>query len=238
MQDLMVDLEALGTKPGCVVLSIGAVAFDPTTGQLGPSFYEVVNLASCEAAGLVIDPDTAAWWAKQAPEAKVVLDQADSPILSKTLMHALERFTFYLDTLDPQGRVGYGKGVRLWGNGSDFDQPILAAVYHAVGMELPWRFYNNRCYRTLKALVPTVKSVARTGTYHNALDDAVTQALHALRIFEHTNGGLSWVQSQTSNEQPASAPSATTASPTRSSRSPSTPDTQTGSSGCPVGDLF
>jgi DNA polymerase III epsilon subunit-like protein len=28
MRDVMVDLETLGTVPGCVILSIGAVAFD------------------------------------------------------------------------------------------------------------------------------------------------------------------------------------------------------------------
>ena len=33
MQDIMIDLETLGTRAGCIVLSISAVSFDAVSGK-------------------------------------------------------------------------------------------------------------------------------------------------------------------------------------------------------------
>ena len=68
MKDVMVDLETLGRRAGCSILSIGAVAFDAETGTMGPEFYMVVKMASCEKHGLHTDPETVAWWKKQNPD--------------------------------------------------------------------------------------------------------------------------------------------------------------------------
>lgn len=158
--------------PGCIVLSIGAVTFDPTTGELGEEFYVVINTDSCLVAGLHIDAGTVDWWAKQSEEARQVLDEAANG--GEKLEDAMSMFTDYLD------RQGL-KNVRIWGNGADFDNAILSACYKAVGGATPWVPWNNRCYRTLKNLIkgPRLK---REGTYHNALDDAKTQANHAIQL--------------------------------------------------------
>ena len=79
--------------------------------------------------------------------------------------------------------------TRHQGNGADFDLPILAAAYAAVGLSVPWKPYNGRCYRTLKNLAPVVK-LARPGTHHNALDDARTQAVHAIKLMRHISEHL------------------------------------------------
>lgn len=172
MKDVMIDLETLGTVPGCVILSIGAVAFDPASGQLGEEFYCVVNTESCKAAGLHEDQDTVDWWQKQNEEAKEVLLHADEGGL--TLEEGMSKLTKYLE--------GIGiKSVRIWGNGADFDNAILAACYKAVGQKTPWSPWNGRCYRTLKNLIKGPK-LKREGTYHNALDDAKTQAKHAIQL--------------------------------------------------------
>lgn len=173
MQDVMVDLETLGRRAGCVVLSIGAVQFDPATKELGEELYEVVRLETCIAAGLQVDPETEAWWRKQSPEARQVLTQAEKKRGNKPLPKALQVLSQFLLTS--------GGDVRVWGNGSDFDNSILVSCYAAIGQDPPWKFWNNRCYRTLKSLLPTVK-LTRTGTYHNALDDAKSQATHAIHL--------------------------------------------------------
>lgn len=180
MKDVMVDLETLGRRAGCSILSIGAVAFDAETGELGPELYTVVKVASCEAVGLHSDPDTVAWWEKQSPEAQKVLKQARSTRGNKTLDKALTNFNEYLAQFDP-------KVVRVWGNGSDFDNAILINCYAAANLTAGWEFWNNRCFRTLKGLAPSVK-LYRTGTHHNALDDAKTQALHAVKVLQHLRG--------------------------------------------------
>ena len=174
--DVMVDLETMGRVAGCAILSIGAVRFDRERQELGDEFYEVVRLDSCLEAGLHEDPDTAAWWAKQSAEAQRVLTQARRTRGNLKLATALKRFNEYL-----------GTGVYLWGNGADFDNAILQHACWRVGVTPAWDFWRNRCYRTYKGLVPQVKA-ARSGTHHNALDDAKTQAEHALRIYRELHG--------------------------------------------------
>lgn len=67
---LMIDLETMGTKPNAPVVAIGAVFFDPLSGELGPEYYTAVNLASAMEQGAVPDGDTIIWWLKQSPEAR------------------------------------------------------------------------------------------------------------------------------------------------------------------------
>ena len=56
--NVMVDLETLGNGSESVIISIGAVEFDPETGELGREFYKVVDAQSCVDAGLKIDAST------------------------------------------------------------------------------------------------------------------------------------------------------------------------------------
>jgi hypothetical protein len=177
MFDVMVDLETLGTRAGCTVLSIGAVAFDSTTMQLGAEMYAVIARKSCRDAGLHEDEDTVAWWSAQSVEARAVLDAAESGI---PLSHAMTMLTNYL------AQFGLGN-VRVWGNGADFDNAMLITCYSVVGEKQPWKYSNNRCYRTLKSMYPQV-ALVRQGVYHNALDDAKSQALHAMQILSLHGG--------------------------------------------------
>lgn len=179
MRDVMCDLETVGKRAGCGIVSIGAVEFSPLTGELGREFYVPVNIASCEAAGLFTDPETMAWWKSQSPEAQAALKVAKARRSSRPLAVALERLS---DWLAPIGK----RSVSMWGCGAGFDEPILVAAYHAAGMEVPWEFWNCMCHRTIKNLFKAdVKEPAREGTHHNALDDARHQAVHAADIFRH-----------------------------------------------------
>ena len=72
MTHVMLDLETLGTKPGCVIRSIGAVVFT-LDGVLGAQFYANIDKQSCVDAGLTVDPATEAWWAGQSQEARDAL---------------------------------------------------------------------------------------------------------------------------------------------------------------------
>lgn len=172
MENLMVDLETLGTKVGSTILSIGAVFFDPEVGALGKEFHVVINRDDCKDLGLKEDHATLHWWSKQAPEARLLLENAaDSSV---GIYQALLDFCHFVY------RHG-GSEVKVWGNGSDFDNAMLQYVYRLCLQSQPWKFWNNRCYRTLKSLV-NVPAAPRVGTYHNALDDAKTQAIHAIAL--------------------------------------------------------
>lgn len=172
-RDVMVDLETLGTGPGCAILSIGAVAFDPQTGDIGHDFHTLVSTASCRELGLREEAGTIAWWKKQPPEARAILDQAAT--CDTTVAQALDGLAAFLRSHGGKPRV------RLWGNGADFDNAILSDLYRRLGQPQPWEFWNNRCFRTFKAL-STGLEPTREGVHHNALDDARHQAVWAGRI--------------------------------------------------------
>ena len=180
MKDVMIDLETCGTAPGSVILSIGAVGFDPESGKLGPEFYNVISAGTSIASGLSLDYKTMLWWSGQSAEAREVLKAAASPGLygqAYDIWVVLTNFTTYLSQ--------FGKDVRVWGNGAAFDNVLLQEAYRRAGRApAGWSFHNDRCYRTLKSLFPYIK-LTRVGTHHNALDDAKSQALHAVALLQH-----------------------------------------------------
>jgi exodeoxyribonuclease VIII len=71
----------------------------------------------------------------------------------------------------------------VWGNGANFDNALITAAYRAVKHDVPWHFWNDRCYRTISAMFMKTR-VGRVGTGHVALDDAKTQALRLLQMVE------------------------------------------------------
>ena len=175
---IMVDLETMGTEVTSVILSIGAVSFDPETGGLGNTFYKEINTNSCLNAGLTVNEKTMDWWQTQPPEVRGLLEQCRSSV--EFLPDSLKEFGEYVQAnMDPESG-------NVWGNGASFDNAILAHAYSKVGMELPWPFYKDRCYRTIKSLGPKVL-FKRQGILHNALDDAVTQAVHMIKVMKELN---------------------------------------------------
>lgn len=163
MQDVMLDLETLGTRPGCVIRSIGAVLFDPHTDALGPEFYVNVDRNSCELLGLTVDASTEAWWKRQSLAAQAALLKDPVP-----LADALWSFSAWWQT---------NGGERIWSHGANFDQPIMEAAYVAVGMQAPWSFWNSRCTRTLYDIAGVdTRKMSAGEVKHNALDDARIQA--------------------------------------------------------------
>lgn len=166
----MIDIETLGTKPGCVILSIAVVPF-ATLVQEQP-FYMKIDPRDCARNGLLSDPATVAWWNKQDQEIKSEAMSGTEP-LHKTLLS----LTAYLM------QFGKPNDIRVWGNGASFDVPILEAAYAACNLTPYWKYYNSACYRTLKLLHPEVPFVKPVNA-HDALADATAQATHAEKIFK------------------------------------------------------
>jgi len=165
--DVMLDLETLGTSAGCVILSIGAIPFD-----LSKKFYEKISVQDSLTRGFHRSHDTVKWWDKQDPLAK---EEAFSGKFQAVTV--LGAFSDYLRSFDDE--------IFLWGNGADFDLPILAHYYDKLGMKRPWKPYNGRCYRTLKNLYrESVPAPPFSGMKHSAIEDAVHQATHAHMILK------------------------------------------------------
>lgn len=172
MSHIMLDIETLGTRTGSLITSIGAVRFNNAV--IIAQFYERIDPRSGLDLGLTMDVDTVMWWMQQGEEARMELTKPGQPITE-----VLARFSEWAQAGSPNG----AQDVRMWGNGASFDNAQLSAAYALAGQEQPWKFWNDRCYRTVKAMYPIVK-VDRDGTHHHALDDAKSQARHLMKIAE------------------------------------------------------
>ncbi|BDQ97575.1 exodeoxyribonuclease VIII [Escherichia coli] len=172
---LMIDLETMGKNPDAPIISIGAIFFDPQTGDMGPEFSKTIDL---ETAGGVIDRDTIKWWLKQSREAQSAIMTDEIP-----LDDALLQLREFID--ENPGEFF----VQVWGNGANFDNTILRRSYERQGIPCPWRYYNDRDVRTIVELGKAIDFDARTaipfeGERHNALDDARYQAKYVSVIWQ------------------------------------------------------
>jgi len=177
MDDIMVDIETLDTTQSAVVLSIGAVAFDPLTKELGEKFYvEFTDLEVQQRVGRTVSVDTVRWWMQQDELAKrLFADQPVAGVRRVSTAQGLSEFSAFI------ARNG-GRDMKLWGNGADFDNLIIGSLYESFSMDKPWSYGRNRCYRTLKRLFGEGVKINRVGVHHNGLDDAITQATHLQEI--------------------------------------------------------
>lgn len=171
---IMIDIETLGTTPGSLILSIGAVCFDERGVHHDKAIYCTIDRKSCTAAGLTVDLDTVAWWMRQSDDARAAAFGTEG----LPLAHALE---------DLRNWYGMIRAERVWCHGATFDVPLLDAAYRATGIEPPWKFWSVRCTRTLYELAG-VEPDRTKGTHHNALDDAINQAEAA--VLAHRKLGI------------------------------------------------
>jgi hypothetical protein len=163
LNNIMLDLETMGTANDAAIVSIGAVAFDHT--NIRSEYYVQVNLRSSAAAGLAIDADTVLWWMEQEQAARQALT---SSAKDDTLFRALSGFSSWYAAIN---------GGLVWGNGATFDNVILRNAYKAVDLEPPWKYWQDRCYRTIRDVFPVgFQPPVFEGVKHNALDGAAVQA--------------------------------------------------------------
>lgn len=160
---VMIDLETMGLTPGCAVVSVGAVVFDPRTNTVtNKTFYEELDWRSQELDGLVVLDSTYRWWGRQPQYARRALNG------TQELSAVLIKLTSWLPD-----------DCKVWGNGSTFDISILEYCYRIYELPVPWKFWNIRDCRTIKELY----ECSRGGfgkdpqqATHNALEDATRQA--------------------------------------------------------------
>lgn len=161
---VMVDLETFGTRPGSVIVALGAVRFED--GKIVDRFYARIDPVDAQARGLVIDAATVVWWLGQSDAARGEIGAGGKP-----LADVLGEFGAWLGEAETE----------VWGNGASFDNVLLDEAFARCGLKRPWPFGRDRCYRTVAALRPDLK-IERKGTHHNALDDAESQALHLMAM--------------------------------------------------------
>lgn len=171
---VMVDLETLGTKPNSLMLTIGAVRFNPwADDNLNPlekmdTFYRRVSLESFEGLDHVIDDDTLAWWSQQG-------DSVREEAFAESDRHNIQ------DVLADLHRWCGGIDA-IWANGTGFDLNILEHFSRELKRGVAWKYWQARDARTLYALVPGLERPK--GAAHHALWDCWSQVVGVQRAFK------------------------------------------------------
>ncbi|WP_448216258.1 3'-5' exonuclease [Endozoicomonas sp. 2B-B] len=181
---LMVDIEAAGKSSSAALVSIGAVFFDPWTGNIGASFYQPIKLSSSQYFGGEIDASTVEWWMKQSDAARAVFNDEQR----ESLKHALINFKGFIEQHSEQGEV------HVWGNGPSYDNAILSTAFNKTWIKQPWSFSKDTCVRTMVMLgrelgIDPKYDMKRDGEHHNALDDAIFQAQYVSVIWQRLFSG-------------------------------------------------
>lgn len=184
--NIMLDLETLDTISSAIVVSIGAVAFDPYSDAIGPTFYAELtdDLRTQQRYDRTISADTVVWWMRQGQAAQQLFIPSFSSAngVRTTTFEALENFASFIE-------ANGGRDSEIWGNGADFDNVILGSLYEDFGIKRPWSYSRNRCFRTMKNISGVPHKTERFGVHHNALDDAITQVEHLQKINAHLREG-------------------------------------------------
>lgn len=171
---VMIDIETMSTSNKASILTIGAVVFDPNGNDNEDSlkensFYTLISLEDNQKEGRDIDAGTVIWWMKQTKEAQEALYN-DTP---KTLRAGLTEFKTWAGSLNPKPNI-------VWANSPSFDCVILKDAFAQCSIFWPFKFFEERDVRTIKDLAyPEGWDVPQfgTGVAHNALDDAIKQAM-------------------------------------------------------------
>ena len=173
---LMIDIETTGNRPGCRVLSFAAFGFSKTGEQV--HIYKRLNAAEQSTRGLFDDKETIDWWKSQNP---AIRDEAFSGT-ENTEIAIAEFKTFFYKNFS----TAYGSGFQVWCCGADFDFPILKKLFNVYGFDLPWKYFHQCDYRTIRKLFPEIEAAEKNEGKHSALEDVMAQ-MRGLREFFATH---------------------------------------------------
>lgn len=166
----MLDTETLATSRNAVVLTCGAVRFDPySLEEPSQPFYVRLNVDEQTATGRLVDPGTLEWWSKQPQEAQ---DEA----MSDGDRISLNDFTTQINKYI----VGADK---IWAQGPLFDIVIIEDIYAQLGKPVPWRYSQIRDSRTVFDMGDDSLKT-NNASAHNSLADAFFQAKAVQKIYE------------------------------------------------------
>lgn len=166
MNHIMFDLETLDTSANAAIIQIGACYFDPSTGEVGQTYFS--NVVPDDNA--TINEKTVMWWLSQPKEAQEAL------FANRVLIEdALPNFLQFVN-----------RANNLWSHAT-FDFGILQNTILRLGLK-PINYKFSRDIRTLTHLSPRIELKTRKGIHHNALDDAKFQVQYTVACLNALKG--------------------------------------------------
>ena len=167
----MLDIETLSTRPESVVLTLGAVKFDPWADEVDTEsgLYLRIDVDEQLALDRHVQQETVDWWGTQPEDVR------------EEALGEHER-TGLSNTVDQLNRFLVGSNS-IWCQGPAFDIVILENLYRQLGRPTPWQFWQIRDSRTLFGVHGDPREKGRTGA-HNALIDCYYQARAVQQVYK------------------------------------------------------
>lgn len=176
---LVLDIETLGTKPGCVVTEIGMCIIKDCK-VINSAHYYISPLDSIFFLGLTADKATVDWWTQFEDEYKANLISKFKTAMSPELV--VDGMLQFLN---------YYKINFFWGNSPDFDYKILDEFINRVNekygfkYEAPWnKFWMLRDVRTLIRNTGLMSTEIKNNQVHDSLSDAKWEAEQLCYAFD------------------------------------------------------
>ena len=168
----MIDIETLGTEPDCVVLSVGAVKFDPYT-MSDPHSKKLWRPSADEqtSADRSVLESTLEWWATQ-PQA--IQDEAFTEDGRQPLNEFFKDLNKYLVGVD-----------KIWCQGPQFDMVILENLFKQFEHHQNWAYWQIMDCRTIFNMMPVDPRKAIQQNLHSADNDAYYQAVCVQGTYAH-----------------------------------------------------
>jgi len=171
--DIMIDIESLNTTPNCVILTIGAVRFDPKGSgiaerlELRPTIEDQTEIYNRS-----INEDTLRWWGTQseAAQEEAMGDWGRVPFAE--CMETLYKFCW--------------NRRAVWSNGAGFDCIVMEDAWRQTSDKpnpIPWPFWSVRDTRTLYEVAGVSLKDDKHITTHKAVEDAEHQAIVVQRAY-------------------------------------------------------
>lgn len=164
----MIDIETLSIKPNAVVLTLGAVQFDPFNHveHYFSEKYFRFDIDEQIELGRDVNEETVEWWGKQSDESRVEALSDEGRVVFDVYSKELTKLVV--------------QSKRIWAQGPVFDMGILENLYRQKSTPIPWQYYNVRDSRTLlKALGDSRNAGTKA---HNALEDCKEQIRAIKRV--------------------------------------------------------
>lgn len=178
--EVMCDIESFGINEDAALVGIGAVCFNLQTQEIGPTFNQVIHLATSVREGGTIDPATCLWWLGQTEAVRNAVR-----FQGRDVRLVMTEFCEWMREHTDE------KEVRVWGNSAAFDCGKVSATLRRLGMVNPWYWTNERCFRTTRNQYPSVEydPSQKTGEAHDPLVDALFQVEHLFKIKNRRHAG-------------------------------------------------
>lgn len=183
---VLIDLETLGTKPGDMILSIGALEFDWEASMMLTRFYCVINPIKSGNAGFRIDPATLMWWTDQESD---LWGETYTQVGAVAPREACELLAGFFQECRLEGT----EVETVWGNSPSFDCALLRAYFERSDLPVPWEYWQERDVRSaldgyarrgVDVKAAKIAAEARPGLHglkkHHALHDATREVAYLL----------------------------------------------------------